>query len=345
MELTRTKKPEPLYLDVVTGLEGQRALETLLNRSFQVAPGASFYDDFPVWDEANGAKLFRVGVFNEAKEVVSAAGARLTQLKTPSGELSVGLIGGVVTSETHRGMGLASQTVKYATQWLEEQGASLILLWGSEHGLYQRLGFELCGMQVRVPLSSILAGITPEKSPEKSKVTRVQGWPESVFSMMKNRPYGLSLGASEKVWLSKHKNVSWYLLGDAKDPSAYAALGRGLDLGGLIHEWGGEPDDLKKLLATIEAEHPGAELLGSSFLMQKYKILFDPQKIEYLCLAKVTNPKAVLNAFEPLQNWEITGYEPNEWAQILFGPHMPGQHLGLPQFLPLPLWVWGLDGA
>src|SRR5206468_8828729 len=109
------------------------------------------------------------------------------------GPLPVALIGAVAVAEKYRGAGLASQVVKVLTHWATEKKAALALLWGSEHTLYQRLGFELVGEQVRVPLSSLKLGSSP------AGVS--QGWRPALFKALQSRVAGLLLQESDQPWI------------------------------------------------------------------------------------------------------------------------------------------------
>src|SRR5262249_38311310 len=140
---------------VIQGERSQAALESLLNRSFHVPPGRSYYDDFPVWQERHGQPVFRVGAFRDG-DLAASALIREATLKTPTGPLAIGLIGGVATDERWRGHGLATQAVSLALEWAKARRHSVVLLWGSEHDLYRRLGFELCGVQSRLALEKVV---------------------------------------------------------------------------------------------------------------------------------------------------------------------------------------------
>lgn len=361
------------YIDAIERPDHRLQLESLLNRSFPVAEGGSFYDDFPVWDHRSysdprsqspqGSQslqnpMVQIGVFRN-KKLASTASVRIADLKARGGQVRVALIGAVATDSAWRGHGLASKTVALATQWAQERGAALAVLWGSEHSLYQRMGFELCGEQVRVPLAAAFAKLKID--PHSLGSTPMgRGWKPELFDILKKRPGGLALRASDERWISAHKNVQWYWNGEGSTPRAYAAIGRGMDLHGLVHEWGGEKKALMELLAQISVEHPEASLLGAPQMVRPLGLAFDPQSVEFLCMARVLNPVAVFSAFNPMipctaessdEGWKLimgdlwlTTLSEGELTRVFFGPGSPGGGRG-DGVLPLPLWIWGLDGA
>jgi len=356
MEVSHNDTPRVLIREI-SGMTSRRDLEKLLNQGFQVPSGSSFFDDFPVWDERRGADALRIGAYISERLVASAC-ARIVHLKTPTGEaLKAGVIGCVATHDNWRGEGFATELVTQANAWLAERDVAVTFLWGSEHNLYRRMGFELCGAQVIAPLSE--CSFQRDEDGESSLGLLQKGWNPAIFEMLRVRPYGFVLEEKDLDWFQGHRNVQWYWLGEGKNPKAYAALGRGIDLQGLIHEWGGEPAALSELFQQLSKKHPEASILGSPFLIERHGITGPFQGVEYLCMAKLLNPGSVLEAFlgsRPYwvsaqgNKWEI-GIDgeslplmsDSELISALFGPErVPYVRTDV---LPLPLWIWGLDAS
>jgi hypothetical protein len=152
------------------------------------------------------------------------------------------------------------------------------------------------------------------------------------------RGSGLRIDAPDERWLEAHRNVDWYWLGEPDAPQAYAALGRGIDLQGIVHEWGGEsPEALKTLLQLVRMEHPEAQLLASPDLLAAWKLGTTRAPVEPLCLAQCLDAVRLTRAFglnlaadDPLLT------TPNAAVcRVLFGPSDRA----------LPLWIWGLDAV
>ncbi|MCM2276885.1 MAG: GNAT family N-acetyltransferase [Oligoflexia bacterium] len=313
----------------------------LLNASFPVPRGNSFLEDFPVWGFRGDETVFHLGGVRDGL-LVSAAAARVARLKTPGGaRVPVGLIGAVATHSCCRGEGLASRAVAKLLEWLSGQKVALVALWGSEHDLYRKLGFELCGIQRTLPLRGLELPVVPDSE------TR-QGWTPALWQLLRERPLGLALEEQDRGWVEAHRNTRWYWRGEASRPTAYAALGKGIDLAGLVHEFGGQPDELRKLLAGIRREHPDAALLGHSSLIP-FAGNSDGSH-EYLCMARFmdlsNDPERVFRAFLPDARYPapLTAEGPELVRRLFGGPGMPAPE-GAEGRLPLPLWFWGLDGA
>ncbi|MGK5085453.1 GNAT family N-acetyltransferase [Bdellovibrionota bacterium FG-1] len=327
---------ETLNLDLIEGPEKSAQFSRLLDESFSVPAGAHFFDDFPVWNEAVGPhsdRVFRVGVW-QREELVSCAGVRLADLRVPAGDLKVALMGAVATAPSARGRGLASRTVSIAVEWARERGAALVLLWGSELHLYERLGFELCGMQVRVPLSQLDLG----PDPDFARVVLGRGWIPSLLRCLRLRGTGIRHSGVDERWLEAHKNVQWYWLGDPETPLAYAAIDRGIDLQGVVHEWGGESSAaIKVLLHLIKMERPEAQLLASPDLLSAWQLGAPRAEVEFLCMARALDVPKISAAYGlALSKDDPLMVTPNMAAcRLFFGPAEGA----------LPLWLWGLDAV
>jgi GNAT superfamily N-acetyltransferase len=327
----RSEATHPRY-EVITDDRGRAQLEELLALSFPVPKGASFFDDFPVWDSPG---VTRIGGYVGDRLVTSAA-VRTSYFKASHRPFKAGLVGAVSTHPEFRGQGLASHAVSLALNWAIDQGAALVALWGSEHSLYRKLGFELAGAQFRTPLASL----TLPRPAAGSPIGR--GWVPSLFPLLQRRVGGCVLHATDEAWLARHKNVEWYWIGSPKAPRAYAALGRGIDLEGIVHEWGGEPEAVRELLGFIAGSRPDASVIGTASALLEHGFDSDATLGEYLAMMRVSDASAILNAF---------GIEgglkgaPGELARVLFGPERAIADSPFTPVLPLPLWIWGLDAC
>jgi predicted N-acetyltransferase YhbS len=299
MELESLRKAGLQY-GAIHGPMAAEKLDALLTRCFQVPPGSSFLDDFPVWDERYGLDARRLGAFDGDRLVASACG-RMATLRTAEGELPVALIGAVAVDAAWRGRGLASALVSGVADWARlERRAAMTLLWSGEHELYARLGFVPFGRQARVPLAAI-----DKRSISDAPVH--SGWVPGIFGCLRGRSGGLALKASDRDWIAAHKNVSWWWTGPAERPTAYAAVGRGIDLGGIVHEWGGDRRSLLRIFATLDARVPGLELLASPAMLKEYVVRTESLNVEALCLAVVHDAERVRKAGDSIWLWGLDG--------------------------------------
>lgn len=271
-------------------------LEKLLNGCFPVPKGASFFDDFPVWRGVRGISMLRAGCFDGLSLVASAC-VRLAPLRTARGIVTAAIIGGVATSEAHRGRGMASELVRACLDWAKSRSAKVALLWGSEHELYAKLGFSLTGEQLRAPLSALEL--------PRAELTVNMGWNPAIFTLLKNRTDGLAVIDVDRSWVEAHRNVNWLWTGTKDKPSAYAAWGRGIDLPNLVHEWGGDRTQLLGILAKLQVAQPHLELLGSEAGFQRMGLQTESATREHLCLGKSLDESVQISDFQPFWIWGL----------------------------------------
>lgn len=283
--------------------------EGLINTCFSVQPGQSFYDDFPVWRPDAGVGSW-VETHYENGVIAAVAHGRMSRLRIGEEIYSVGIIGAVATDPALRGRGLGRRVVEGARDRLLREGARFVVLWGSDRNWYARMGFQPAGTQNLVPLADL------ELSVEAQVGLDLRGhFSESIFRRMQEtraRFGGLALTDQDLGWMSRHRNVRWFSVCETKSSEvlAYAAVGRGIDLGGVVHEWGGAPAALRALLATFRQEAPHLLMMSC------------PEALASLSLVK--NSERVLADPAALVYWA------QEQDAHTLGPR---------------LWLWGLDSA
>jgi GNAT superfamily N-acetyltransferase len=298
--------PSRLVKNAISRTNAGSQYQDLLDQCFKLPPASHFLQDFPVWQpDLDVSGRHQIGIFHlngqgSGDLLVSSASARLVEVQLQDGSIIRGaVIGGVATRPGWEGKSLASQCVSDVLEWARKQQAQIAFLWGSEHSLYQRLGFDLWGQQIRIPLK----GNLPAAYSSGTNVHR--GWTPHLYSCLQSRPFGFVLKPEDRTWFQAHSHVEWFFSGTHDKPTAYAALGRGIDLHHLVHEWGGEPHDLYRVLQEVQRLDPQAEILGPVGPLKALGFSVDKEKTEYLCLAK-----------------ELSG-----------------------KIDPKSVWIWGLDSA
>ena len=298
----------------IVGTAALNQYASLLDQCFPVPTGHHYFDDFPIWDPRfKVVDLYRTGIFSGTR-LLSCAGVRLADLGRPNGclaQLRIALLGGVATHPEYARRGLGSRAVSAAVDWAVRGGAQMILLWGSEHRMYERLGFQLYGKQLQISLADIS---TLRLSPTNPRVHI--GWNPRLFQLRQGSPTGLLLKDQDCAWYSAHKNVQWFYVGEPDRPEAYAAVGRGIDLPGVVHEWGIHSSvvhrsPLPGLLRYIEEGGWARTIIGSPSLLAEIGVppRWPPIEFptEFLCLARMTGDRAEIEK--------------------------------------VPLWIWGLDAV
>jgi GNAT superfamily N-acetyltransferase len=238
-------------------------LNSLVSRAFSYPPGGSFLDDFPVWKTD---RVIRLGLF-VGGELASHVGIRFANMRTsgapePDGAsvrlTPVALIGGVATSEAHRGKGYSTALLTAALKRIDASPAQWTLLWGSEHEFYQKFGFAPQGRQARALLADL--SINTKDVPSGTPRSGFTGpMAQAIFEDLCSRKAGIEFSTADRPWVFAQKTVEWHSL---DGPFAYVAYQRGLDMKNIVHETGGALPGVMKLLLQVYRKNPDAEILG-----------------------------------------------------------------------------------
>lgn len=268
--------------------------EGLLAAAFRVPQGGSFFDDFPVWAWQSGADVAVYGIFSTEGKLLAAAGLRFAELERgPSlSAIRVAILGGVVTDPRERKMGLASQIVEALVAQARIRGVDLIALFGGSSSLYGRQGFRPLGEQWRVTLRDLQIPSTGFDVIPKS------GFKAWLFDHLRESRRGLRFEERDRTWLFRHKNVDWMTFG-----SAYVACGRGIDLKGVIHEWGGDRIELVKLLGWLRARTPDVQLLCNPSLLKYLGLPTRAYEKDPTCFALALTEVAQSATADPSTIW------------------------------------------
>jgi predicted GNAT family N-acyltransferase len=253
-------------------------INSLVSEAFQYQSPHQFFDDFPAW--ASDAEVLRLGIRQDQK-LLSHAGVRFVKMQTSKGLVPVAMIGAVATATESRGKGYSTLILKELIRRCEvmpaESRPHWILLWGSEHAFYEKLGFKLHGKQFQALVADI-SNLETQNTPEINT-----GISEAIFDHLRGNPIGVKLNPQDHEWVFAHKTVEWFSI---DRPFAFIAYQRGMDLGSIIHEWGGDQKSLLKLFAHIRTMNPDACLMGTKDQLHRLGFLAEQMVEENLCLAK-----------------------------------------------------------
>lgn len=195
-------------------------------------------------------------------EIVAGAACVARTLSTPRGRMKIGLIGSVATDPSARKQGHGAAAVDACEQYLLHQGCSTVLLWADVPDFYQKRGYIFAGTEYLFSLPP-LDGWTSNGSVERYQsddLHSVEGIRirESAHS---DRPRAESAlhyeSAGTEVYVYRpaaSDNITNRI-------TAYAAFGRGGDLAGTVHEFGGSVAGIISILQQIIQIHQLESLL------------------------------------------------------------------------------------
>lgn len=313
-----------------------------------------------------------IRIMKDGSRVISHAVLKPLLLKTPTSILKLGAVGSVVTDSAYRHQGLAAQIILDCLQEARRQDCDLAILWTDQHDYYRKLGFELAGFEESFEINTSFRADT--KNLKFMSSNQISG--EALLKLYQQHTV-TSFRTSEDIrkFLSIPK-TRLYTAWDAQGALvAYAVEGKGLDLQGYIHEWGGGVSKVKALLSwMVQTQKSSFRIIlphHSVNLIQALAQAECPQTTGHLGMLKIISPEQFLSKLNKAARLaglsdvhfsrRETGYRVqigNQWVEIederdflrfIFGPATEVQ--GLPvqdqqkknRLIPMPLWVWGWD--
>jgi len=247
----------------------------LVSKAFQYTFPHSFFDDFPVW-ASDG--VTRLGLFDQGR-LLSHVGVRFTEMRVGPDRIPVALIGAVATDENARGKGHSTHLLKTALKMIDARKTKWSFLWGSEHEFYGKLGFVLQGVQGRALLSELKSTVAPPSDVR-------EGLTEEIFKSLMTPANGIPIKPEDHDWVFKHKTVKWYSL---RQPFAFVAYERGMDLKDIVHETGGTREGIQRLLRHLANQNAEAQIIATPENLLQLGFPEDSIFQEHLCLARPLN--------------------------------------------------------
>lgn len=230
-------------MKLIAALGHPRGLEVMTS---VLRPGGDLTLEYPLaFDEEGPGELYAL---SEGDEVYSACATLERELIHPGGRTLVGFIGSVATRPDARGQGHASRLLDEVEGALRERGCEHALLWADDPGFYQRRGYSLDGAE-----TDFLISRTPDALVDSDLSVR------PLFRGDHDRIHELYTWHGARVERSAHETSR--LLGcpemlvlvatRGEELEAYVCFGRGADLAGVVHEWGGSPAGVMACLSVL----------------------------------------------------------------------------------------------
>lgn len=227
------------------------------------------------------------------QQVVAHLNVWPTRVLTEEGarHVEVVLIGNVCTDPRYRGQGMMKALLERV--YLDYPQAQFAILWSEQEELYHKLGFQSSCKEwrftfAREPLTKLLPGTAPKITLKKAIDCDVQELKALRF------PIPVTIDRTLGDWRSLCTIPMMYCaerrLGNQL--SAFAMIGKGVDLQGVVHEWGAtDPAALLQTLLGLmqRASWEQVTLLGPSALPQVWRESLQPfaQSVELATMALI----------------------------------------------------------
>ena len=206
----------------------------------------------------------------EDGEVRAACALLVREFRVGPRRVRGGLIGSVASAPAWRGRGLGTRLLAEAEGTLRTRGCVFALLWANDPGFYLARGYAPFGVECDTLLVSDLAPALPEASGVRALRPGDEPFLQRLYLRHAARvertldETRALLAVPGMLTLVRERAAN---AAQPAQPVAYACLGRGRDLADVVHEWGGEPEDVLALLrAHLERRFPAGES-GALFLM------------------------------------------------------------------------------
>jgi GNAT superfamily N-acetyltransferase len=344
-----------------------------LTRSLRGDSGWSIETEYPTAFSSHNRHNVRVMTHND--KIVSHSVVKPMIIRSPSLIYKVAGIGSVVTDENYRNQGFSQKVLHECLNLAEQQKCDLAILWTNLHDFYRKLGFELAGSENSYVIENEFS--PPPLDLRYSMDKNIA--PEAINRLYSLHSVGTVRTNEEIKQYLKIPNSRLFTAWN-KDGSlaAFAMEGKGADLQGYIHEWGGQVPELLNLLNYARKQTGKALTIitprHSQNLNNQLKNQF-PHFEGYLGMLKIVDELGLFGkikrAFraEGIADFVLEkrgqGYlfgigrdllivnEPTDIIKLLFGPvdfqvfdfQDAKTATQLSRILPLPLWIWGWDSV
>lgn len=317
--------------------------------------------------------IHNIRIIKSTETVVSHAVLKPLVIRTPLAVFKVAGIGSVVTHSEHRNQGHSQKILEACLLEAQKQECDLAILWTNLYDYYRRFQFELAGSEIAL--------VIQEEFQTDNKGLRFHtGHQVSAEAILKlfNQHTVISARTAEDVrkCLQIPQTTCYTAWDQQNQLVAFAIEGKGADLTGYIHEWGGSVSKLLSLLSYIRAQKKSPITVISpehsqNFVGQLSKVPGVQTVPGFLGMLKIVNEAAFFGKVKKAARSlgigdivlerqgtevilgttqdQISIGDEKDLIKILFGPAVEIPYLQdatkqkLNRFLPLPLWIWGWD--
>jgi GNAT superfamily N-acetyltransferase len=254
-------------------------------------------------------------IVEEAGVIKAGLALLKREIEVKEGETaSFFFVGSVVTSPEFRNLGLQRELFSITEKLAEHLSIDFIMLWSNQVEFYQKLGFELGGLQATwtYPFKSQLSSSGQDVQFGNTQTIEFRSEYSRAFSEKRFR-VGRTEDEMARLWKIPQMQA-------AVTSEAYALVGKGEDFHGICHEWAGPSDQVLACLQRLRDEYNDLRILSPGVLhldnerevtRQLEAQSFEP-RLEYLGLIKIMSSRFALGDLNPQQ-------------------------------LRLPFFIWGLD--
>lgn len=347
---------------------------TFLDTHMRKDQAWSMREEFPLAFSAQNINNIRI-IKNE-QNILSHAVVKPILMKTPYSILNVCTIGSVLTDPNMRQQGLSSQVIEDCIAQAHALKGDILVLWTDMFDFYKNFGFEMAGTEISLIINQKFKPVKPRTDLKIINSPKID--PAALLRLFNLHSITSHRTAEDIKKFLQIPNARVYTAWNKSGQmEAYAIEGKGVDLQGYVHEWGGNTSALLELFQHIQTTQnkeiivitppqcknlirqcldSGAQhfegilamikILDKSSLAKKAQRTARRMGIKDFAI-EIQNDTLYFGTSEGI-------YKTNSEADMVhlfFGPSKPSEmhqfedatKEKMNKLLPLPCWVWGWD--
>jgi GNAT superfamily N-acetyltransferase len=339
-----------------------------LNQNLRPNSNWSIKDEYPlVFSEQNKNNL---RIISDGEKILAHSAIKYHLVKNVVGIFKVAAIGSVVTDSKHRNQGLSQAVLTDCINTAYNEGADFAILWTDLYDFYRKLDFELAGHEISLILEKNL-GLNLDEGHYVTETNKVA--PEAINRLYSNHTVGTVRSAEEVRKFLSIPNSRVYCLWDRNNViKAYAVEGKGMDLDGYIHEWGGDVPSLMQLFSHIREKQNRPIVVispaNSQNLIKNLKKAGATYNEGFLGMIRILHHENIFSKVHRYArsigvedfilekkddlftigrgNQVFQTKDLKDLSRLLFGPYDFTENVSiLNPILPIPMWIWGWDSV
>lgn len=200
----------------------------------------------------NKENIHNLRIITENNEFLSHAAFKPHIIKTPVAIFKAGAIGSVVTNDKFRNQGHSRTVLNECIELAKKQDCDFAILWTNLYEFYQKIGFALAGFEISLAVNE---NFNVQRDPQFKILKTPNVDPMALHKLMSQNTVSTFRNPDEVRKYLNIPNSNVYTLWEPNGTlGAYCVEGKGADLGGYIHEWGGGVSKIMQLLKHIQEE-------------------------------------------------------------------------------------------
>jgi len=350
-------------------------LYSFLNKHMREEQGWSVLQEYPLAFDSKNMNNMRI-IRDENQAIVSHAVLKPTIIKTPFAVFNAGMIGSVVTDPAYRQQGLSSSLIENCLEQAKAMQCDFVILWTDLFDFYRKFGFELAGTEVSLIINE---HFVPQKRRADLKIIKGNQVDPNALLRLYNLHSTTSHRTADDIKKYMHiPNSRIYTAWNKNNQmEGYVIEGKGVDLQGYIHEWGGNTSALLELFHHVQKDQ-GKEIIvitppACKNLIRQTIVSGAPFYEGILGMIKIIDKAGLAKKIQKtarrmgVQDFAIEMHGETlyfgtsegvyktdseaDMVQLIFGPQKPSEIYPfssataekLNKVLPLPCWIWGWD--